>query len=757
MIEQNLSLASEITDALQHLENYHTFLQTKRVLVHTKGIEVPLPAIHERLFPFQQTLVQWALRKGRAAIFADTGLGKTSMQLEFARLTGQRSLILAPLSVARQTVGEAQKIGIEAHYTRSGSDLVAGINVTNYELLDHFNPADFGAIILDESSILKSLDGETRNKLITLFAMIPYRLCCTATPAPNDITEIANHAEFLGIMSRAEMLAMFFTHDSNVSAHSGWRLKKHAEEPFYRWMASWSMSIKKPSDIGFDDTGYVLPPLHTEPVLVSSDYTPEGTLFYTGLGGIADRSRARKRTVDARVERAAALAQSNTGQWIFWCGRNDESTALARLIPGSIEITGSDSPDAKIAAIEAFQRGEKRVLITKPRIAGFGINLQTCHQMAFVGLGDSFEAYYQCIRRCWRFGQAHPVQVYIVLSDVEQEIYANVMRKEHEARIMSERLIEQVQAYEREEIEATGQRDDYQIQTITNDHYTLMLGDSCERLAEIPDVSIDLSVFSPPFQSLYTYSPTERDLGNSRDASEFYRHFSYIIDHLLRVTKPGRNCCVHVQQIAATLTGDGFIGLKDFRGEVIAAFLNRGWFYHGEVCIDKNPQVQAIRTKAKGLLFVQLHKDASWMRPGLADYILVFRKPGENAVPILPDMTNEEWIQWAHPVWYNIKETKTLNAAEGRDANDERHVCPLQLETLERCIRLWSNPGDMVLDPFAGIGSSGFVSLKYGRMFTGIELKPSYFRTAQKNLERILRNKTQATLFHDFSENEVTA
>ncbi len=743
-----------MTTPLQPLESYQTFLQTKRVVAQTAGREVSLSDIHARLFPFQQILVQWALRKGRAAIFADTGMGKSFMQLEFARLTGERSLILAPLSVARQTVGEATKIGIEAHYTRSGIDLINGVNISNYEMLDHFHPADFGAIILDESSILKSLDGETRNKLIALFAQTPYRLCCTATPAPNDVTEIANHAQFLGVMSRAEMLAMFFTHDSETSAHSGWRLKKHAEEPFYRWMASWSMSIKKPSDLGFDDTGYILPPISTTPIIVETDYSPDGALFYTGLGGIADRSRARKRTTDERVGRAVALVESTPEQWIVWCGLNEESSALARRIPGSVEIKGSDTPDAKMAAIEAFQRGDTRVLITKPRIAGFGINLQNCHQMAFVGLSDSFEAYYQCIRRCFRFGQQHPVQVYIVLSNVEQEVYANVIRKQQEATLMSERLIAHVQPFERAELQATGQGDTYQTQTIITDHYRLMLGDSCERLAELEDASVDLSVFSPPFQSLYTYSPTERDLGNSRNADEFYQHFRYIIDHLLRVTRTGRNCCVHVQQIAAHLGNDGFIGLKDFRGEVIAAFIEQGWIYHGEVCIDKDPQVQAIRTKAKGLLFVQLRKDASWMRPAFADYILIFRKPGENAVPVTPDITNEEWIQWARPVWYGIKETETLNAAEGRDPNDERHVCPLQLGTIERCIRLWSNPGETILSPFAGIGSEGYTALKCGRKFVGIELKESYVQAAQKNLERILRESTQATLFDSFVESE---
>lgn len=730
--------------------NYQAFLATKRTVTHTAGLKVALCDIHPALFPFQRTLVQWALRKGRAAIFADTGLGKSFMQVEWARLTGKRTLILAPLSVARQTVNEARKINVDVHYTRSGKDLIDGINISNYEMLDHFDPSDFGAVVLDESSILKSLEGKTRSKLIETFKDVPFRLCCTATPAPNDTAELANHAEFLGVMTRQEMLSAFFIHDNDQGSGSGWRLKKHAEQPFYRWLASWSMSVKKPSDLGnFDDAGYDLPTLSVEPVIVSTDHAPEGQLFFTGLKGIQGRNSARKSTIEERVQRAIELVQSNSEQWILWCGRNDESTALARGIADSVEIVGSDSPDSKIAAIEAFQSGKVRILITKPRIAGYGINLQNCHNIAFIGLSDSFEDYYQCIRRCYRFGQQHPVHTYIILSEIEQEIYSNVMRKETEAKVMSDKLIECVKSSEQEELAQASRKEKYTVETIKNDNYTLMLGDSCERLAEIPDNSVDLSIFSPPFQSLYTYSPTERDLGNSRTADEFYEHFSYIIDHLLRVTKPGRNVCVHVQQVAASLVNDGFIGLKDFRGDVIQKFTGQGFIYHGEVCIDKNPQAQAIRTKAKGLLFVQLRKDASWMRPGLADYIIVFRKPGENAVAIHPDMSNEEWIEWAHPVWYGIRESDTLNVAEGRDKDDERHVCPLQLGTIERCIRLWSNPGETVLSPFAGIGSEGYEALRHGRKFIGIELKPSYFQAAHKNLERILKKRTQATLFDE--------
>ncbi len=430
-------------------------------------------------------------------------------------------------------------------------------------------------------------------------------------------------------------------------------------------------------------------------------------------------------------------------QWIVWVGLNEEQDAIARgLGPDCVSVHGSMPPEEKTSAIEAFQSGAVRVLVTKPKIAGFGLNLQNAHRMAFVGLSDSWEAYYQCIRRCYRFGQKKPVTAYIVLSDAEQDIYANVMRKEAEATAMADKLIANVQQFERQEIAATVASDaPYETAEVEGDGWRMMLGDSAERLGELTDESVDLSVFSPPFMSLYTYSPSERDLGNTGSPEEFFTHFGYVIDQVFRVTKPGRNCCVHVAQVPSTLVNDGLIGLKDFRGQTIAEFERRGWTYHGEVCIDKDPQAQAIRTHAKGLLFTQLRRDASWLRPALADYILVFRKPGDNAVPVRPDISNDDWIEWARPIWYGIKETDTLNVAQARDERDERHICPLQLGTIERCVRLWSNRGEIVLSPFAGIGSEGYVALQHGRHFVGVELKRNYFDVACRTLASVQKAK----------------
>lgn len=286
------------------------------------------------------------------------------------------------------------------------------------------------------------------------------------------------------------------------------------------------------------------------------------------------------------------------------------------------------------------------------------------------------------------------------------------------------------------------------------DDWTLTNGDCVEGVAALPSDSVDLSVYSPPFISLYTYTASERDMGNCTTEGEFFEHFGFLQRELLRVTKPGRLSCCHVAQVPAMLSRDGYIGMKDFRGATISAFQNQGWIYHGEVCIDKDPQAQAIRTKSKGLLFVQMKKDSTWSRPAMADYVLFFRKPGENVNPVIhPDhdplaaLTNDEWISWARPIWYGIRESDTLQVAEARANEDERHICPLQLGTIERCIRLWSNPGELVLSPFAGIGSEGYEAIRLGRQFVGFELKPQYAEVAARNLRTAEQSRTQGTLF----------
>jgi DNA modification methylase len=756
------------------IPDYDSFLQSKITRNPDTGKVVKPDDIHPMLFPFQRDITVWAIRKGRAAIFADTGLGKTFMQLEWARLISNRVLIIAPLSVARQTIREARKIGLDVHYTRSGDDLDGQINITNYEMVDQFNPSDFDSVVLDESSILKSLAGKTRKKLTEMFAHTPNRLCCTATPAPNDHTEIGNHAEFLGICSRAEMLAMFFinankehtyhingkTYRRKGSNKGGqeWRLKHHAEQPFYRWLASWAMTIGKPSDLGYDDEGFVLPPVHIHAKFVSVDYKPADQLFFTHMRGISERAAIRRQTLPQRLDALAECVNGN-GQWIVWTGLQTESTAATKLLPGAIEVKGSDTPDYKATTFEAFQDGEVPILVTKPRIGGFGMNFQNSHKMVFLGLNDSWEMWYQCIRRQLRYGQEHPVDVYVLMSDVESDIYHNVMRKDAMAARLRTGLIKAMIGYEKEELEmGESARFDYGQRTERGENWTAMLGDSCERMKELADDSIDLSVYSPPFADLYTYTDTERDLGNSRNWDEFFKHYAFIIREILRVTKRGRLTCVHTSDIPAMAQKDGYIGSKDFPGHVITAYQREGWTFVGRAFVQKNPQAQAIRTHSQALLFVQLRKDSAASRPALIDQILLFRKPGDNAVPVTPvangELDNELWIEWAHGVWTGIAETDTLQYSKARASDDEKHICPLQLGTIERCIKLYSNPGETVLTPFGGIGSEGYMAVKLGRRAILIELKSEYFNVLVNNMQAIEATSGLPDLFTWAAETE---
>jgi DNA modification methylase len=728
--------------------DYTDFLASKRLLVPSVGKEIDPSIIHPSLFPFQRDLVVWAIRKGRAALFTDTGTGKSFMQAEWARLMGEKTLILAPLSVAKQTIREAAKLGIEITYSRDGS-APGMITITNYEMVDKFNPDEFGAIILDESSILKALNGKIRKQITLMFADTLYKLCCTATPAPNDVVELGNHSEFLGVLTRADMLSTFFMHSKDpgrdgASSTDGWKLKAHAREPFNRWLASWGISMRKPSDLGFSDEGYNLPPLHIIPEWVHYEYVPEGQLFNTGLKGVTDRSEVRRGTLDVRVERAAELIAASDENWIAWVGLNDEEKALAALLPDAVVITGSMAPERKAELIEDFQDGKYRVLITKASIAGFGINLQNCHNQVFVGMNDSYEMYYQAVRRSYRFGQQNPVNVHIVLSTVESPILENVKNKEREALKMSEALISAVRNSQLEELgRTTHQGFVYTTDEVETDRYRIMLGDSCERLQELESDSIDLSVFSPPFSAIYAYTPDERDLANSRGIEEFFEHFRYIIRELYRVTKPGRNACVHIMQLPATRSYHGFIGLIDFHGQIIQAFSEAGWHFYGEAVIQKNPQVQAQRTKKLTLLFRTLKKDSTQLAPGIPDYLVIFKKPGDNEVPVTPidngEMTEDDWISWAHPLWTDIRETEVLNSRLSKENQDEKHVAPLQLEVIRRAVVMYSNPDEVVLDPFGGLGTTGFVAVKAGRRAVMCELKPSYFRQMQKNMREAAR------------------
>lgn len=435
------------------MSDYEAFLAGKRRVVTDHGRQAKASEVHPSLFDFQRDIVLWALRKGRAAIFADTGLGKTRMQVEWARLTGERCLILAPLAVAQQTIREAAELGVAVTYARSKEESPpAGITITNYERLDRFDLSAFGAVVLDESSILKAFSGTIKKALVAGFAETPWRLACTATPAPNDLEELCNHADFLGWMKPSEMRSTFFIADSR-GEFMRYRLKRHAHAAFYRWLASWAMAVKLPSDLGYDDGDFRLPGLDVRAHFVNADYCPEGQLFATALHGVSEQAEVRRATMADRVARAVEVVAAEPNEpWLIWCGLNEESRAIAAAIPGAVEVTGSDHPDYKASALLDFAEGRSQVLVTKVGIAGFGMNFQRCARMAFVGLGYSFESYYQALRRCYRFGQTREVVAHVVLSEIERSIFDTILLKERQAAELSGGLLAEVRDYERAEL-----------------------------------------------------------------------------------------------------------------------------------------------------------------------------------------------------------------------------------------------------------------------------------------------------------------
>jgi DNA modification methylase len=719
------------------MNKYDAFLASKAITDVPTGVAVS-GELNAHLFPFQRDVVRWALLRGRSAIFADCGMGKTLMQLSWADHVPGPVLVLAPLAVAQQTVREGEKFGIDVEYVREQPSSIGDRTyITNYEMLDHFDASSWHGVVLDESSIIKHKDGAFRRKVIEEFSSIPFRLACTATPAPNDFTELGNHSEFLGGLSMTEMLSTFFVHDGGSTQN--WRLKGHAVSEFWRWVCSWAVMLRKPSDLGYDDAGFRLPGLVYHDHVIRTETAPEGFLFPVQAETLQERLAARRSTIEERVAECAAHVNSSNEPWVVWCNLNDESKALAAAIPDAVEVSGSDSNDVKEDRLLGFSEGRFRVLVTKPKIAGHGMNWQHCSNVAFVGLSDSWEQYYQAVRRCWRFGQERDVDVHIYTAETEGAVVANIKRKEADALTMVEEMTAQMRDLNREDVRGMEKESvEYVTDHESGSGWDLYLGDCVEVVGLLEDDSIDFSVFSPPFESLYTYTATDRDMGNCRSSDEFAAHFRFLVDHLYRVIKPGRLVSFHCMNLPTSKVRDGVIGIRDFRGELIRMFQASGFIYHSEVCIWKDPVTAMQRTKALGLLHKQLKKDACMSRQGIADYLVTMRKPGENPNPVTN--TNETfpvqlWQNYASPVWMDINPSDTLQYRSAREHEDERHICPLQLDVIRRAVRLWTNEGDLVLSPFAGIGSEGYVAIEEGRRFVGAELKKSYFNQACKNLD----------------------
>jgi hypothetical protein len=704
------------------------------------------------LFDWQKLVVQWAVQQGRCALFEECGLGKTLQQLEWARQvakhTGKRVLILCPLAVAEQTVAEGERFGIKVRHVGQPDEVgPKGIYITNYERLKLFDGIAFAGVVLDESSILKSFDGKMRRMLTERFSGTPYRLCCTATPAPNDYTELGQHADFLGVCTPAQMLATYFINDTFDTGT--WRLKGHSIEAFWRWVASWAACVSKPSDLGFSDEAYILPPVITKIITVAVDHRAEygsGELFRSANVSATNLHREMRRTMKERVAAAAAIVNATDEQFIVWTEGNEESNELALAIPDAVEVTGSDKAEHKERKLHLFITGQARVLVSKGSICGFGMNFQFCRNDIYVGMTHSFERFYQASKRIHRFGQTREVHRYIVQTDTEDGIMATVMRKQEQHDTMRELMQFTREAIKGEKHTTTMNT---MIQAQFGNNWTLYHGDCVRAASGLKPDSIGFSIFSPPFPDVFVYSDDVQDMGNTLSLDAFTEQFGFLVDELLRITMPGRECAVHCVDLLSTKWKHGEIELQDFAGLIVRAFRARGWLFHSRITIWKDPVTEMQRTKAHGLLYKTLQKDSSKSRVGAPDYLLVFRKRGENPKPIVHsphDLPLDAWQELASPVWMTIDQGDVLNGRCASEAQDERHICPLQLGIIRRALTLWSTAGDLVFSPFSGIGSEGYVALQMGREFVGSELKESYFQTACANLAQA-RQQTEFNLF----------
>ena len=734
----------------QEKRDYQKFLEQKKQTRIESGFEVNDDDLNPALFPFQKYCVKRALSAGKFALFEDCGLGKTIQQLEWGQKVSEHIdkpvLILAPLAVISQTIKEGEKFGYvvtEIGETQFGQDLDTGIYITNYDNMEHIDAYMFGGIILDESSILKNFQGKTRTALIEEFRNTPYKLACTATPSPNDTTEICNHSEFLDVMSRSEMLAMYFVHDGGST--SDWRLKGHAKQSFWDFVSTWAVMLNKPSDIGFSDDGYDLPPLNVVQEIVETPKRDNGMLFNTTAVSATDYHKELRETYQIRLDRVAEMVKAKPDEnFIIWIGHDDEGKYLRQLLPDAIEVKGSDSKQFKKEMLLGFGVGKFRILITKLKIAQFGLNYQNCHNQIYASLDFSFEATYQGIRRSYRFGQTEEVNIYLITTDTMQNVKDAFDKKQKAFREMQEAMTTAMNRNIKNQISLKKMEVSNEYKS---DHCDIRLGDCVKLIQDVPDESIGFSIFSPPFAELYTYSDKLEDMGNSKDYKEFFTAFKYLVAELYRVLWSGRCVAVHCMDLPIQKGKEGYIGLRDFSGMILEAFQEVGFIYHSRVTIWKNPVTEMQRTKALGLLHKQVKKDAAMSRVGIPDYLMVFRKEGEHEHPVHCDISVDTWQKYASPVWMDIDYGNTLNANKGRDEADEKHICPLQLETIERAMILWSNEGDPVLTPFLGIGSEVYTAIKLNRFGIGFELKESYFNEAIKNCRSMEMSKNQQSLF----------
>ena len=695
------------------MTDYELFLESKQKAHIFSGFDIDESELNKKMFPFQKFITKRALKAGKYAIFADCGLGKTLMQLEWAHKVNEHTrkpvLILAPLAVSGQTIKEGKKFHIDVcKYDGSNSP----IQISNYEQLENIDTTIFSGIVLDESSILKNFEGATKKLILDLFSKTPYKLACTATPSPNDPMELGNHSEFLDVMSRNEMLAMYFVHDGGETAK--WRLKGHATKLFYQFIGSWAIMLNKPQDIGFTMTGYDLPQLNLIEKQIKTPKRDNGSLFNDAIISATNFNQELRLTKEQRLKQVVEIVNSRPDEnFIIWIKQNEEGEQLKKMLPEAIEVKGSDSNEWKEKHLLGFGDNKFRILISKTKIASFGMNYQNCRNQIFASLDFSFEGLYQAIRRSYRFGQKNEVNIFLITTDTMANVKQSIDNKQKQFEIMQDEMSKAINANLNNKLMQSAT---YDIEEEKNEWYHIKRGDCVQLINELDNESIGLSVFSPPFAELYTYSSHLEDMGNSKDYQEFLTQFGFLIKELHRVMKQGRNVCVHCMDLPIQKGKEGFIGLRDFSGMILRAFEDAGFIYASRV--------------------------------GIPDYVMIFRKDGERTDPVTnTSIPVDLWQKYASPVWMDIDYGNTLQGyRNGRDENDEKHIAPLQLDTIERLIHLYSNKGDTVFTPFMGIGSEVFQAVKMERKGIGFELKESYFDLAKKNLQTCIENKKQLTL-----------
>jgi DNA modification methylase len=724
---------------------YEEFLKSKQKTHIESGFSVDESSMNVNLFDFQKFIVKRALKAGKYAIFADCGLGKTLMQIEWAKqvsnYTGKPVLILAPLAVASQTIQEGLKFSIEVNRINKGM-----IQITNYEQIENIDISQYSGIVLDESSILKNYTGKYKNLIIELFKTTPYKLACTATPSPNDLNEIGNHSEFLDILDSQDMRSKWFVRDEGMN---NYRLKGHAKKDFYGWISSWATMITNPCDLGFDGSKYKLPELEIIEHEIVTKEKDNGLLFNIGTVNATDFNQELKRTESDRLDKVVELCKAKKGQILIWVKQNREAEYLVKRLEDAKDVNGSDSPEKKEGLLLGFANNEFRILITKAKIAQFGMNFQNCNIQIFPSLDFSFEAYYQQVRRSYRFGQKNKVEIHLIKTDTMENVGKKIQQKERQFLEMQQEMNKNIND------KKYGLLSEYQRNEFKNEDVLLIKGDSCIEIKTIPDNSVDLIIFSPPFSSLFTYSNYIHDMGNNENHAEFFKQYAFLLKDLYRILKPGRLMCCHTKDLGVYKNSSGYTGMYDFTGEHTKAVLDEQFKLHSKITIWCDPVLEMQRTKTQRLLYKTVTSDSTKTGIGMAEYITIFKKwdgSDESEWEPVQNLTKnnfplDTWQRWASPVWMDIKRTDVLNNKEGTDMGDEKHIAPLQLEVIHRLVNLYSNECEVVFTPFLGIGSEIYKAVQNNRKGIGIELKDSYFDVACKNVTNALSKKLQTTLF----------